>query len=164
MYCMLTLITVFFVAFSIQFWCTTYMIEILNQSKELAYVYYCSIMLICPTTGVVLGGYISDRLGGYKGVHMFQALKIIFIINVVCSLLAIPGCFPFGILSFLIMISLTVMFGACQMPILSGIQLSSLPPQRQAIGSGLNQLFTNFFAYFLSPIYGGFIMDHFQLK
>lgn len=159
---MLTLITIFFVAFSIQFWYTSFMIEILNQEKEIAHLYYFSIMLTCPTTGVVLGGYISDRLGGYKGVHMFQAIKICFIINIGCVLLAIPGCFPFDIFSFIIMMSLTVILSACQMPVLNGVLLSSLPVQKQSVGSGLNQLFTNFFGYFLSPIYGGFIMDNFK--
>lgn len=124
---MSALITNFFVAFSIQFWCTTFMIEILNQEKEVAYLYYCSIMLICPTTGVVLGGYISDRLGGYKGVHMYQAIKICFIINIGCALLAIAGCFPFDIFSFILMISLTVILSACQMPVLNGVLLSCLP-------------------------------------
>jgi hypothetical protein len=33
----------------------------------MAYIVYTFIMLTSPTVGVVVGGYLSDKLGGYKG-------------------------------------------------------------------------------------------------
>ncbi len=117
---------IIFVAFCIQFWCTTYMIQILNQEEYMAYIVYTFIMLTSPTVGVVVGGYLSDKLGGYKGQYMLNAIKLCFVFNLACSLLSIVVGFSFDIITFTLLIWITVFIGALEMPTLTGIMLYSL--------------------------------------
>lgn len=83
-------------------------------------------MLICPTSGVVVGGWLSDQLGGYKGVYMKGALRFCFIANLGSTLLAVTCGFAIDIISFTGLIGCTVFLGACQFSTLQGIILSSL--------------------------------------
>lgn len=85
--CMLTISSLYFVVTGIQFWISDYCRVVLEVPKTYVFIMFASVSITAPTFGVIMGGRISSKLGGYTGKH-----AIIFcLINIILtSILAIP--------------------------------------------------------------------------
>ena len=66
---MLSISSIYFVVTGIQFWISDYMIEVIGAQKEKVFSMFALVSITAPTLGVILGGKISESLGGYTGKH-----------------------------------------------------------------------------------------------
>ncbi len=62
---LLSLTSVYFITTGMQFWITDYWVQVLGQTKSSATIYFAIAAITGPVGGVILGGVVFSRLGGY---------------------------------------------------------------------------------------------------
>lgn len=62
----LTLTVLYFVVTGIQFWFSDFLITVMNLEKEVVFSIFGFVSISGPVFGVIFGGYISSKLGGYN--------------------------------------------------------------------------------------------------
>ena len=156
--------TIYFIVTGIQFWITKYLIEILHTEPIIVNIIFSVISITAPLFGVLFGGTISDKYGGYKGKNETKALQMCVAFGLVSFIFAFPMGFLFQIIYLSVLLWTFLFFGASIIPIATGIMISSVPKDCQATSSSISQLVFNLFGYFFSPMITGFIMDRFEDK
>lgn len=56
----------YFVVTGIQFWFSDFLITVMNLEKNVVFTLFAFVSISGPVVGVILGGYISSKLGGYN--------------------------------------------------------------------------------------------------
>ena len=158
----LALTSIYFIVTGIQFWITKYLIEILNVEPIVVNVIFSIISITAPLSGVLFGGTISDKYGGYKGKNETKALKMCSAFGILAFFFGLPMGFMFQIIYISILLWTFLFFGAAIIPVGTGIMISSVPKDCQATSSSISQLVFNLLGYFSSPMITGFIMDRFE--
>ena len=154
--------SLYFIVTGIQFWITKYLIEILHTDPLTVNMIFSIISITAPLLGVLFGGTLSDRYGGYKGRNEKKALQMCVAFGLVSFVFAFPLGFMFQIFYLSILLWTFLFFGAAIIPIGTGVMISSVPKDCQATSSSISQLVFNLFGYFSSPMITGFIMDSFD--
>ena len=155
---------IYFIVTGIQFWMTKYLIEILDIEPLLVNIIFSAISITAPLSGVIVGGTISDKYGGYKGKNTIKAIKMIIAFGLVSFAFAFPMGFLFQIIYLSVLLWTFLFFGAAIIPIGTGVMISAVPKSCQATSSSISQLVFNLLGYFFSPMITGFIMDKFVDK
>ena len=158
----LALTSIYFIVTGIQFWITKYLIEILNVEPIVVNVIFSIISITAPLSGVLFGGTISDKYGGYKGKNETKALQMCSAFGILAFFFGLPMGFMFQIIYLSILLWTFLFFGAAIIPIGTGVMISSVPKDCQATSSSISQLVFNLLGYFCSPMITGFIMDRFE--
>lgn len=149
---MLSSSSLFFVVTGIQFWISDYMRIILKQDQQTVFLCYSITSLTAPVLGVLLGGHILDRYGGYSGPY---ALNICLVFGTLASISGIPIPFFSNFSIVVVFLWLLLLFGGALMPAVTGIMISSIPKYLRSFGNSNAQLIQNLLGYFPSPfIYG----------
>ena len=156
--------SIYFIVTGIQFWITEYLIEILHTDPLMVNIIFSVISLTAPLSGVLFGGTLSDKYGGYKGKNKTKALKMCVAFGLISFIFAFPMGFLFQIIYLAVLLWTFLFFGAAIIPIGTGIMISVVPKDCQATSSSISQLVFNLFGYFCSPMITGFIMDRFEDK
>jgi len=94
------------------------------------------VILTGPILGVIIGGLIINRFGGYTSP---SAIKIVLIYGLLASLFGIP--FPL-LNNFYLSVSLLwlmLFFGGCLIPSLMGIMISSVPKYLRSFANSTAQ-------------------------
>ena len=154
--------SLYFIVTGIQFWITKYLVEILNTDPLIVNIIFSLISITAPLFGVLFGGTITDKYGGYKGRNESKALQMCVAFGLVSFVFAFPMGFLFQIIYLSILLWTFLFFGATMIPIGTGVMISSVPNDCQATSSSISQLVFNLFGYFSSPMITGFIMDSFD--
>ena len=154
--------SLYFIVTGIQFWITKYLIEILRTDPLIVNMIFSLISITAPLFGVLFGGTISDRYGGYKDKNETKALEMCVLFGLVSFVFAFPMGFLFQIVYLSILLWTFLFFGASIIPISTGIMISCVPKDCQATSSSISQLIFNLLGYFSSPMITGFIMDRFD--
>lgn len=68
---LLSLTMVYFVSTGIQFWITDYWVEVLGVEKERATIWFAGLAITGPVIGVIVGGIVFSRIGGYTSPKAF---------------------------------------------------------------------------------------------
>lgn len=122
----LGLCSMFFIVTGIQFWMTSYLIDILGNNPIHVVIIFSAVSITAPLAGVIIGGTFADKYGGYKGKNTLKALKLCIAFGVVAFVFA----FPLGLLTSLIYITVLLwtflFFGAAIVPVGTGIMVSSV--------------------------------------
>ena len=160
----LGLCSIYFIVTGIQFWLTKYLIEILDIDPLLVNMVFSGISITAPLSGVIVGGTISDKYGGYKGKNVIKAIKMCIAFGLVSFVFAFPMGFLFQFIYLSVLLWTFLFFGAAIIPIGTGIMISAVPKDCQATSSSISQLIFNLFGYFFSPMLTGYIMDKFVDK
>lgn len=84
---MLTLCSLYFIITAIQFWISDYMINYMGMDKNKVFILFVIISTTAPTAGLILGGKVSEMIGGYTGPH---AIKYCLINSFIASVFGIP--------------------------------------------------------------------------
>jgi MFS family permease len=156
--------SIYFIVTGIQFWMTEYLIAILDIDPLLVNILFSIISITAPLSGVIVGGTISDKYGGYKGKNVIKAIKMCIAFGLVSFVFAFPMGFLFQIIYLAVLLWTFLFFGAAIIPIGTGIMISAVPKDCQATSSSISQLIFNLFGYFFSPMITGYIMDSFVDK
>jgi MFS family permease len=154
----------YFIITGIQFWVTSYLIDVLNINPVTVIIVFSTVSITAPLGGLLMGGIFADRYGGYKGKNVLKALKLCFAFGMVAFVFAIPIGFVYSMIYITVLLWAFLFFGAAIVPVGTGIMVSSVRRDCQATSSSISQLIFNFFGYFLSPILTGFLMDLFVEK
>ena len=160
----LGLCSIYFIVTGIQFWLTKYLIEILDIDPLLVNMVFSGISITAPLSGVIVGGTISDKYGGYKGKNVIKAIKMCIAFGLVSFVFTFPMGFLFQFIYLSVLLWTFLFFGAAIIPIGTGIMISAVPKDCQATSSSISQLIFNLFGYFFSPMLTGYIMDKFVDK
>lgn len=127
---------------------------VLKQSAASVKVYYAFTCISAPILGVVVGGSIIHRLGGYNSPRALQTCCVISLFAV-GSALPIPFVDNFTI--FKILIWLLLFFGGFIVPVMTGILLTSVKQHERTIGNSVSNLSYNLLGYLPSPFIYGFV-------
>ena len=160
--CSLTLSIFFFTLTVVQYWGSDYMLVGLGVEDEKKRLYcFAIVCLTSPTLGLVIGGYITDKIGGYatKGSLVFclgaSSLSII-------PTIPIPLVNNIYLYSFFLWILLFL--GGALLPALSGIIIVYLPKKVQGSASSFVIFFYNLLGYLPAPFLYGFLKEHYNSR
>ncbi len=156
--------SIYFIVTGIQFWMTEYLVDILQVEPVTVNLVFSLCSVTAPLLGVLVGGTIADRYGGYKGKNTARALKMCVMFGFVSFCFAFPMGFLYQLIYLVVLLWTFLFFGAAIIPIGTGVMISSVPKDCQATSSSLSQLIFNLGGYFFAPMLTGFVMDSFINK
>ena len=145
-----------FLSSALLYWMQTYCVEQLSVSKDEAGIAFLIIIVTSPLLGILTGGFIIQKLGGYKSI---SALKMTFIDCIILILLAASVLFIDNKYVFFVIMWLYLFFGAMIDPCISGLIVSSLPMNVKGLGYTINIIYSNTLGTSLSPTIFGIIYD-----
>jgi MFS family permease len=160
----LALCSIYFILTGIQFWMTIYLTDILGNDPIIVMIIFSLVSITAPLGGVLVGGTFADAYGGYRGKNALKALKLCSAFGVIAFIFAFPLGFLYSLIYITVLLWAFLFFGAAIVPVSTGIMVSSVRRDSQAVSSSFSQLIFNLFGYFSSPILTGIIMDLFEDK
>ena len=160
--CVLILSVLFFIVTCVQYWTSDYMLIALGIEDEMKRLYAFSIVcLTSPTCGLLLGGYIVDKLGGYS---KKSALIFCLIVSLISIIPGIPLPLVDSIFLYALFLWLLLFFGASTLPTMTGLSIACLPKNVQGSGNSFVIFFYNLVGYLPAPFVYGFLKDLFDDK
>ena len=154
---MLGISCMYFVVTGIQFWISDYMQEVMNIPSNRVYIIFALVCISAPTSGVLLGGFFIQYLGGYTNK---KALDACFKITLLALLSGIFLPLFDYIFIFVIFMWLLLFFGGSVTPGLTGIMINSIPDNVKEIGNSVSQFFYNLIGYLPSPFLYGLVCKY----
>lgn len=128
----------------------------MNIDETVVFIAFVVSCVTAPTFGIIIGGYIVHKCGGYEG---RKSLLICTLYGLCAFLTGIPIVFCNGILSFALFLWLFLFFGGSIVPNLTGIILSSLPNNLRAAGNSVTLFITTLIGFLPAPIVYGTIYE-----
>ena len=164
LYCLITLAlcSIYFILTIIQFWMTAFLIQVINADPISVMFVFSFITATAPMSGILLGGFLSDKFGGYMGNNTVKAIKMATSFIFISMVFSFPVSFAYSFIYISILVWAFLFFGSLIVPVMTGVMISCVPRQYQATSSSMSQLIFNFGGYFLAPFFTGFIMDFFS--
>ena len=156
LYLMLGQACIYFVVTGLQFWGTDYSIKVLLMEESAVYTYYAATTITGPTLGVLLGGYLSHKAGGYE---TSEAGYVCAVLGGLGCLVAIPVPLVSSFGVFMGLLWGVLFFGAGMMPCLIGMIIRVVEPQHKALANSVNSIMTNLLGYLPAPLMYGFMCD-----
>ena len=166
-----TLTALYFVVTSVQFWATEYLITGRGYDSHKVMLAFIITSATGPIFGVLFGGWIVDRVGGYRGgaSQRFRCLSLLLLFGVLANLFADASTYwhppeeqeTEGLLFVIGMIWFLLFFGGACLPALTGIFIDAVPSRFKALGSSMSQICFNC-GYAAAPILAGALMSSFQ--
>ena len=151
----LTMAFLYFIVTCIQYWDSDYMLIALKVTDDhLRLICFSGICITGPTLGVLFGGYIVDKLGGYA-----SKKAMIFCFGIVLSsiIAIIPIPLVDSLIYFLIFLWFLLFCGASVLAPLMGMIIACLPKDVQSSGNSFCIFFCNLLGFFPAPFAYGFI-------
>ena len=149
---MLTLASLYFVVTGIQFWISDYMRIVLKIDSNTVFTSFSIISITAPTSGVLYGGIVLHKCGGYTGKNVLNICMLNGILASICAV-PIPFINDFELVIFLLWFLL--FFGGALMPAVMGLMISSVPKKLRAFANSTASLFHNLLGYLPAPfVYG----------
>eukprot|EP00946_MAST-07B_sp_MAST-7B-sp1_P002125 g2125.t1 len=166
-----TLTALYFVVTSVQFWATEYLINSRGYNSHKVMLAFIITSASAPILGVLFGGWIIDRIGGYRGGvrQRFRCCSLLLLFGLLANLFADFSTYWHppkseeveGLLFVIGMIWLLLFFGGACLPALTGIFIDAVPSEFKALGSSMSQICFNC-GYAAAPIIAGLLMTRFQ--
>ena len=75
----------YFVVTGIQFWFSDFLITVMNMKKEVVFSVFTLVSISGPVVGVVFGGWLSSRLGGYNNAKSLYFMAAISVFSIFVS-------------------------------------------------------------------------------
>jgi sugar phosphate permease len=122
----LGLCSMFFIVTGVQFWMTSYLIDILGNNPIKVVIIFSAVSITAPLAGVIVGGTFADRYGGYKGKNTVKAIKLCCAFGIVAFVFAFPLGFLTDIIYITVLLWTFLFFGAAIVPVGTGIMVSSV--------------------------------------
>ncbi|CEL95178.1 unnamed protein product [Vitrella brassicaformis CCMP3155] len=156
----LSMASLYFVVTGIQFWTTDYLVNVLQCDRAHVIALYTFTAVTAPLCGVPAGGWISDKLGGYKGEQVNNAFYLGIVWSVVATGCGVLATFAWNLGGFIACLWICLFCGGALTPITFGILVSCVPDYMRSFSSALTQIIYNTLGYFCAPIIPGFVMDY----
>jgi len=131
-------------------------IVLLMDSKKV-FITFAVVCITAPVFGVLVGGYLIQKLGGYTD---NRALDACFYISILAALSGIFLPLIDFIPLFVLLIWLLLFFGGSIVPGLTGILISSVPNKTKEVANSITHLCYNLLGYLPSPVLYGLICKY----
>lgn len=154
---MLSICCLLFIVTGIQFWITDYMIKVIKLETEKAYILFIIVCISAPTLGVILGGYLIEKLGGSNDKRSIEACYKLSIMAAVCG---IPLPFINNYIIFVFLMWMLLFLGGSVMPGLTGIMLNAAPIAYKEVANSLTYFCYNILGYLPAPVIYGLIRTY----
>jgi hypothetical protein len=128
----------------------------MNVSKETAFISFTCIALTGPVIGVVTGGYIVTKIGGYTNP---KALNISILFITVGGIAGMIACFVDNFLLCVFLWWMLFFAGGFTLPVLVGILLNLVPSSMKTLANSVANLMYNLIGYFPSPFIYGIVYE-----
>lgn len=124
---------------------------------------FCFILcaVTAPIPGSLLGSWVADRAGGYKGKYQVQALVICCGFASLATISGVTLFFLYDLLHFSIGLWALLLLGATMVPTCFGVLISSAKKEQQSTSSAFGQIFFNIAGFFMAPNVSGYVMDQY---
>lgn len=154
---MLAICCLLFIITGIQFWISDYMQVVLQMDPKNVFITFAVVCITAPVFGVLAGGQLIQRLGGYTD---SRALDACFYISILAFFSGIFLPLIDYIPLFTVLIWLLLFFGGSIVPGLTGILLSAIPNRTKAVANSITHLCYNLIGYLPSPVLYGLICKY----
>jgi len=154
MACCLTLTGIQYVVTGVQYWVPDYLTTIIGEDAAVVAWYFSFVCATSPVSGVIVGGFVMHKLGGYDTKKSAYALSLMGALCGACAI-PIPWCDDFYVIAVLIWFLLFT--GGFVMPPMTGIMLSSVKASERAQAMSTATLIYNLCGYLPGPVIYGFI-------
>jgi len=164
MFTCFALAALFFVVTGIQFWVTSYLVDVLGAPKDRVVASFAIVSITAPILGVAIGAAFVDKLGGYEGpAGIARTLKICAVFASIAAIAALSTCFvppsESAFVSVVSLISVTLFFGGGVIPSATGVLLEVAPPEARQVASAGSMFCFQTFGYALSPLVSAIVME-----
>ena len=154
---MLAICCLLFIVTGIQFWITDYMQTVLKVDPKQVFITFAVVSITAPVLGVIAGGFLITKLGGYTNKTALEAcFKISILAGLSGAFLPVIDNFPL----FIVLMWLLLFFGASIVPGLTGIMLSSTQEGCKEIANSITHLCYNLIGYLPSPFLYGLVCKY----
>ena len=150
----LTLSSLFFIITVVQFWMSHYLITVLSAPPARVFGLFTLTSVSAPTAGMLLGGVVSERIGGYAGPNALPFCLICACLAAILGL-PIPSSNSYLLVTGLVWVQL--FFGAAALPTLTGLMISSLAKEVRPLGNAVAQVAFNLLGYIPAPLLYGWV-------
>lgn len=116
-------------------------------------------VITAPVAGVIAGGLLLDRRGGYQtnlvGATTFAAMwgAVACVICIFCAVATTA-------VGFLLPMWIILFCGGAIVPVGIGVIMASVPQDMRAPASSFSNIFFSFFGYFMGPFVCGYVIDY----
>ena len=157
--CVLAMSSLYFVVTGLQTFAMPYLrADPFNASPKDIVLGFGFSVVSAPVFGVVAGGLLLDRIGGYHG-NMHRASAFACAWATAAAFMSIFCIFATSTSTFLVVVWLMLFCGGAVVPPTSGLILASLPENSRAAGSSISTVVFNLLGNFLGPIVCGWVAD-----
>lgn len=151
--------SLYFIVTALQNFVTPYLQDApFNASTETIVVGFGFSVVTAPVAGVIAGGLLLDRRGGYQtnlvGATTFATIwaGVAGIICVFCMIATTSA-------GFLIPMWCILFCGGAIVPVGIGVIMASVPGDMRAPASSFSNIFFSFFGYYMGPLVCGYVID-----
>ncbi|KAG5479098.1 hypothetical protein LSCM1_02946 [Leishmania martiniquensis] len=154
-----SLTSLYFVATGLQNFVTQYLRDPpFNASIAIIMVGFGSAVVSAPVCGVIVGGILLDRIGGYK--RNLRRVAFFILAWGLCAVLFSVICiFVRTARGFLLVMSVVLFCGGAIIPPAAGLTMSSLPDHLRSVGAAFSQTIYNLLGNFSGPLVCGLVAD-----
>jgi MFS family permease len=152
----LTVAILLFIITVVQNWIKQYLTEVLLVSEKLSDLCFIGYALTALPIGIISGGFIVQKIGGYSSL---KSSYYVAINTLICVGLAVVIAFVHNLIFFSIVFWLFLFFGAAIIPALDGGILSALPAELKGSGYSFQNVTSNIIGLSPAPTIYGIIYE-----
>lgn len=145
-----------FIVTAITFWISDYLKYVMEAEESVTTILFVVTCVTAPTAGIILGGVIVQKMGGYEAKVSSLFVVICGIASAVCSI-AIP--LINNVYGFTVFLWFFLAFGGAIVPNIIGIYISALPAELRGSGNSVSNTLMNAVGYLPAPYIYGAIYD-----
>ena len=158
------LCSIYFVVTTLQLWVTPYLrLPPAEADMNVIVSAFGFTSATAPVTGVIAGGMLLDRIGGYRK-HPDRAAYMGMGGGLIAVSCALSSLFTNDLWLFMSFIWFLLFFGGLIVPCATGLVLTSIPKNLRSAGSSFAAISYSLFGYFLGPLLCGFLAEGMGLQ
>ena len=150
------LTAVYFITTGIQFWMTDYWVHAMGESKGMATIYFSVAAITGPVSGVVLGGVMFARIGGFQSPKAFSLCTLIMCLG---TLIGFPLPFIPNTIVQVILVWVQFFCGGFCLPALMSMQINNVPQSTKTTANSVANCVYNLLGYLPAPYIYGLVYD-----
>lgn len=146
----------------ITFWVSDYCKNVMKIPEDTIFILFVVICVTAPAAGIILGGCIVEKMGGYESKN---SVMFCFIAGCFAGGLSIFSLTPImeSTIGFAVILWLFLFFGGSIIPNMVGILLDSLPTKKlKGAGNSLNMVINASLGYLPGPYVYGMLYNNYK--